>query len=84
MNCGTCKYWKKPDDQRYSEVNKITGQCERLKMRDDATGWQRDANGVTIDFYKEGEIAYVNDSSDYWAALYPTAKFGCVLWEKGE
>ena len=50
-------------------------------MRDDVTEW-RDVDGVNTDVYKDGEIVYVADGSDYWAGLCPTAEFGCILWEE--
>lgn len=80
-NCGNCKHWEQPSSSRfYSQANQITGQCLRIKMRDEVTEW-KDIDGVKTDVYKDGEIVYVADGSGYWAGLCPTADFGCVLWE---
>jgi hypothetical protein len=58
-----------------------------MKMRDDSTHWTETkwidgkANQNATEVLNDGVMAFVNDGSDYFAALYTTPEFGCVQWE---
>jgi len=72
-NCGTCKHW----EEKGSYIEGV-GKCHGIKMRDEVTEWTTE--GLIVE---EGNLAFVTDGSDYYAALLPMKDFGCVMHEEG-
>ena len=85
--CKSCKHWEKPQSE-HGEVLGL-GKCLAVVQLWDATKWEDDDDpGVDVCFrvlkneYKE-KMAFVQDGSDYYAALRTFADFGCVQYERG-
>lgn len=86
QRCKNCKYWQQ-DVMFYAwsagVVTKSTvhpyGTCHRIKMSTENEAIYRDPESVL-----DEEPAFVEDGSDYHAALRPGPEFGCVLWEVKE
>lgn len=78
--CGTCIHWSRPENEQYPlEV----GRCKRVKQFWVSTEW-RDVDDDYLRVFTpeaEGELAFVQDASDYSATLLTLAEFGCVQFE---
>lgn len=81
-NCGSCKYWKKPENG-YGEIPG-TGKCTRVVQYWSAAQWSDDADCEhrTLRPEYQGKLAFVQDGSDYYAELKTFADFGCVQYEQ--
>ena len=49
-----------------------------------ATEWSKEEDTVVLKAGCEHIKAFVEDGSDYYAALTPTKDFGCVMHEEGK
>ena len=78
--CGTCKFWERSENQ-YGEIPGV-GKCSAVVQFWDATQWEKKSNGRVLKKEYVGKLAFVEDGSDYYAALKTFDKFGCVQHEK--
>jgi len=86
QRCKNCKHWVQ-DVTHYvwnagmpvkSSIHPY-GTCMRIKMSGENEQIERDPENAL-----DEEPAFVEDGSDYHAALRPGPEFGCVLWEAKE
>lgn len=78
--CETCKYWEEPENE-FGEVPG-TGTCKAVVQFWDATEWSADADARVLSKEFVGRLAFVQDGSDYYAALKTFPDFGCVQHEE--
>lgn len=81
MQCKDCKHWNDKDNDYGLGV----GVCQRAKMFWDSTYWKElEDDDCARAFTKEseGELAFVQDGSDYKAELITRPEFGCVQFEE--
>ena len=76
--CETCKHWEKRGKKFLPEF----GVCHGIGMNYDATEWKEGVAALKAGY--EHVKAFVEDGSDYYAALTPTKDFGCVMHEEGK
>ena len=86
MHCKDCKYWDNSEDlDEYSTKIPGIGECRRFKPFWDATGWSenftKDGHERILLPGHEGDLAFVQDGSDYVAYFLTKAEFGCVQFE---
>ena len=84
MNCKDCKHWKK--ETGYPQSFNL-GTCNKVVMFWDSTEWGEDSSGETVlnlTDEAKGNLAFVQDGSDYSADLLTLAQFGCVQFEAAE
>ena len=83
QRCKNCKHWRQ--DNTFHAWDNGTcvrssvhpyGTCHRIKMSGENEQIYRDPESVLDD-----EPAFVEDGSDYHAALRCGPEFGCILWE---
>ena len=77
--CKTCKHWEKPEND-YGEVPG-TGKCKVVLQFWNATEWTDDYDKRTLKPEYVGRLAFVQDSSNYYAELKTLPDFGCVQHE---
>lgn len=79
-NCGTCMYWE------YTESRKLQGfgKCHGISMSWDATEWDQQTGCLVLTKENKHVKAFVEDGSDYYAALIPSKDFGCVMHVEGK
>ena len=77
--CETCKHWGEFGYQLH-EVR----ECEAVPMLWESFEWTKDYNGRVLKAGFENKQAFVQDGSDYSAALYTKKDFGCNQWEAKE
>lgn len=77
-HCETCKHWEKRGKKFLPEF----GVCHGIGMNYGATEWKE--GGYALKAGYEHVKAFVEDGSDYYAALTPTKDFGCVMHEEGK
>ena len=83
QRCKNCKHWRQDNTFHVwdhgvcvrSSVHPY-GTCHRIKMGGENEKIYRDPESVV-----DEEPAFVEDGSDYHAALRPGPEFGCILWE---
>jgi len=80
--CKTCKFWTKPESE-YGEVPGV-GRCTAMVMFWDATEWVEDSDFRQLKPQYKQALAFVQDGSDYYAALKTLPDFGCILHESIE
>ena len=83
QRCKNCKHWKQDvtrsvwvHGKRVGSTVHPYGTCHRIKMSGENEQIERDPESVL-----DEEPAFVEDGSDYHAALRPSPEFGCILWE---
>lgn len=85
--CENCIHWKKPDAHDWNEKMKIigVGECCRIHPLWDAEDYVPDAKEGEPEYMltEDGKnsSAFVQDGSDYMAALFTKPDFSCKLWE---
>ena len=87
QRCKNCKHWKMDRTMVTWDVTRSIahpsvhpyGSCYRIKMEGEIGDVERDPENVL-----DEEPAFVEDGSDYHAALRPGPEFGCVLFEAKE
>lgn len=83
QRCKNCKHWdntvKMHDLRTASWVPDPYGVCNRIEHESKIPDYGLDPESVL-----DEEPAFVEDGSDYHAALRPGPEFGCVLWEAKE
>ena len=80
-NCGTCKYW---ESNARSMFLPDFGKCHGIEMNYDHTEWTDKRSTAQL---KEGSkhiLAFVEDGSDYYAALICKKEFGCAMHREGK
>ena len=82
MRCGTCKYWSDVTSYVLPSVR----MCDKAKMLFDSTYWsdETDEEGYPTRKTKEqckDLMMFVQDGSDYYAALYTKEDFYCAHWK---
>lgn len=81
QRCKNCKHWQN-DVVTYYNGEKLQhpyGECKRIKMQFEIGDYLIDPESVL-----DEEPAFVEDGSDYHAALRCGPEFGCILWEAKE
>ena len=70
MLCRNCRYWNTEEDYNYKvpKTNKA-GICTRVRLLWDCTEWDHDGCSSKFTEEAEGELAFVQDGSDYSADL---------------
>ncbi len=80
MRCDGCKFWDTEEGKKASNIE--VRQCKHAEMWWDSTEWVEDAEWPAPDRALKPECAgarmFVQDGSDYYAALYTTADFFCA------
>jgi len=83
QRCKNCKHWKQDATHHAWDAGMLVkssvhpyGTCHRIKMSRENEQIYRDPESVL-----DEEPAFVEDGSDYHAALRPGPEFGCILWE---
>lgn len=79
-HCETCKHWEKNKGNYLKDF----GKCHGIGMSYAATEWSKEEDTVVLKAGYEHIKAFVEDGSDYYAALTPTKYFGCVMHEEGK
>ena len=78
--CETCKYWNTAD--QYQSVRSLgLGECKAVVMLWDASEWAEDGESRQFIAEHADKKAFVQDGSDYTAALYTMPDFGCTQHE---
>lgn len=80
-NCGTCKYW---ESSARSMFLPDFGKCHGIEMNYNHTEWTDRRSTAQL---KEGSkhiLAFVEDGSDYYAALICKKEFGCAMHREGK
>jgi len=72
--CETCQHWEKQD----SVFDKHVGRCHAVYQYYDATEWDEDGNERRLTAKHAKHLAFVRDTSDYFAMLLTRPNFGCV------
>ena len=78
--CETCKHWEQHSKKYLPEF----GKCHGIGMSYDETEWDKETGKTKLKQGSEHIKAFVEDGSDYYAALLPTKDFGCVMHEEGK
>ena len=79
-NCSACKYWSsKSEDHKYE--NDDVRLCSKIKMPHNSGNWSSRQEGMSWET-KKGQLAMVQDASDYSAYLISYGNFGCVMHEE--
>lgn len=76
--CETCKHW----EQNRGSYLPDFGTCHGIGMSYRATEWLPEEEGSVLKKGYKNVKAFVEDGSDYYAALKPTKDFGCVMHEE--
>lgn len=81
--CLDCKHWARGTDGHYPDHHGL-GKCMRVRLFWDCTEWGDESADFQRVFTKEaeGNLAFVQDGSDYRAELLTLADFGCVQFER--
>jgi hypothetical protein len=74
QRCKNCKHWER--NATHSVWCDGYGTCGRIKFEGDIREIHRDPESIL-----DEEPAFVEDGSDYHAALRAGPEFGCILWE---
>jgi len=86
MSCKNCKHWTRKDtDFNYPE-NLGLGKCNRVKNLWDCIEYNWDSEDPETEYiwYKDkykGNLAFVQDGSDYHAELVTLGDFSCNQFE---
>ena len=78
QRCKDCKHWQN-DIMTYRMSERIPhpcGVCQRIEHENQINDYRLDPESVL-----DEDPAYVEDGSDYHAALRCGPEFGCILWE---
>lgn len=78
--CKTCKFWQEPENG-YGEIPGV-GKCSAVVQFWDATEWNKNSSTRVINEKYSGKLAFVEDGSDYYAALKTFPDFGCIQHEE--
>jgi hypothetical protein len=78
--CKTCKFWEPPEND-IGEIPGV-GKCKAVVQFWDATEWDKDYDNRQLKPEYKSKLAFVQDGSDYYAALYTLENFGCVQHER--
>lgn len=76
--CKTCKYWQHLD--KFPEI-KGASECKKVVQAWGATQWDENGQRVLKAEYKN-QLFFVQDGSDYYAALLTYPDFGCIEYEE--
>ncbi len=82
-NCKDCVHWTHTKGDY--PANSGFGKCARVRMFWKCTEWSEDKDFLQIrSLTKEadGDLAFVQDASDYCAEFITLRDFGCVQFEK--
>ena len=88
--CDKCQHWKTPDEWEALEsgLGRCLGVRERWKIADDASEglpWSSDEEGDKYAMVRRKALqdarAYVEDGSEYHAALFTATDFFCALFK---
>ena len=79
-HCETCKHWEKRAKKFLPEF----GVCHGIGMNYAETEWDKETGKIKLKQGSEHIKAFVEDGSDYYAALISTKDFGCVMHEEGK
>jgi hypothetical protein len=77
--CANCSYWGKPDYASRPNIFE-TKQCQKPLLLWNAGAWDEAGNFSLQPEYAETKV-FVQDASDYYAALYTKADFFCAHWQ---
>ena len=87
-SCKTCKHWQADGHSDGHSDKQAAGlgikKCKAIKMFWDSTKWSREKDGLEFIDSAVQQTAFVQDGSDYWAALYTLADHGCTMHENIE
>ncbi len=78
QNCGTCRYWKEKQGNYLPDF----GYCNAITMSYDKTEWSTDKSKRVLKEEHKNVKAFVEDGSDYYAALLCTKYFFCNMYEE--
>lgn len=78
--CETCKHWEQHSRNYLPQF----GKCHGIGMNYGATEWSKEEGTLVLKAGYEHVKAFVEDGSDYYAALTSTKDFGCVMHEEGK
>lgn len=79
MNCGTCKYWGKPDETEEFRQCQVIRHDEKLYTRPRGERWEDDDPTEEELKFRSENIAVACDGSGYFGALRSRSDFGCIL-----
>jgi hypothetical protein len=75
--CEACKHWRPFESTVQYKQN--MGECTKVVMWWNASDWDMEGNRCIIKPEYSDVKAFVQDGSDYSAALYTDKSFGCVM-----
>lgn len=78
--CETCKHWEKPTSG-FGEVPGV-GKCGAVAQYWRVSEWDEEGETRTLKPEYADKLAFVQDASDYYAALKTLPYFGCVQHEE--
>lgn len=81
--CKDCAHWDTEIRNNFPDGINL-GKCSRVKMFWDCTEWDYDNELAPRKLTKEarGNLAFVQDGSDYTASLITLDRFGCVQFKE--
>lgn len=79
--CKTCKPWQNDGHGEQRAAGLGVKKCNTVKMFWDSTQWSREKDGLQFIDSAMQQTAFVQDGSDYWAALYTLPNHGCTMHE---
>ena len=78
-NCKTCKYWESFNKEEHYKQD--LGECMKAVLFWNAYDWNKETGYPEIIEECKDDKMFVQDGSDYVAALYTRSDFGCVSFE---
>ena len=77
--CKTCKHWSKT---KYSSNIEDIGVCDAVEQYWESSEWDSEGKNLILKPEFANKLAFVRDTSDYYASLMPRANFGCIQHEE--
>ena len=78
--CENCKHWEA--NNRTAFLPEF-GKCHGIGMNYNHTEWIDNKQSVQLKENSKHIMAFVEDGSDYYAALICTKDFGCLMHQEG-
>ena len=77
--CKTCRYWKKAENETGHSLG--LGTCKTTPMLWRSTEWSKDGDARIFSSHAVDKTAFVQDGSDYVAALYTKPEHSCTMYK---